>query len=110
MIGGSQALRASVMDHAADERAIDEVAGFPNAAVDRIVPEQTTGGIDVLVEPFFEWDVDASQIKGKRPDVPGITYVDALAPYIERKLLTLNTGHSATAYLGYARGKRTIHD
>ena len=108
MIGGSQALRTSVMEHVADERAVDEVAGFPNAAVDRIVPEQSTEGADVLVEPFFEWIVDASQIKGERPDVPGITYVDDLGPYIERKLLTVNTGHSAAAHLGYARGKETI--
>jgi mannitol-1-phosphate 5-dehydrogenase len=111
MIGGSQALRSSVMEHVPDEHAeaVAEVAGFPNAAVDRIVPEQTTEGVDVLVEPFFEWIVDASQIKGDRPDVPGITYVEDLGPYIERKLLTVNTGHSAAAYLGYARGKPTIH-
>src|SRR5918992_5077261 len=108
MIGGSQALRASVMEHVPNERATDEVAGFPNAAVDRIVPEQTTGGIDVLVEPFFEWIVDASQVRGEPPDVPGITYVEDLGPYIERKLLTVNTGHSAAAYLGYARGEKTI--
>jgi mannitol-1-phosphate 5-dehydrogenase len=108
MIGGSQALRASVMEHVPDEGVIDGVAGFPNAAVDRIVPEQTIEGIDVLVEPFFEWIVDASQVKGERPDVPGITYVEDLGPYIERKLLTVNTGHSAAAYLGYARGQETI--
>src|SRR5918992_1281805 len=108
LIGGSQALRASVMEHVPDERAIDEVAGFPNAAVDRIVPEQTTGGIDVLVEPFFEWIVDASQANGERPDVPGITYVEDLGPFIERKLLTVTRGHSAAAYLGYARGENTI--
>src|SRR5918997_6104976 len=108
MIGGSQALRSSVMEHVPDEQAVEGVAGFPNAAVDRIVPEQATEGVDVLVEPFFEWIVDASQIKGNRPDVPGITYVEDLGPYIERKLLTVNTGHSAAAYLGYARGKQTI--
>src|SRR5215207_3180537 len=110
MIGGSQALRSSVMEHVPDEQAVEEVAGFPNAAVDRIVPEQTTEGVDVLVEPFYEWIVDASQVKGARPDVAGITYVEDLRPYIERKLLTVNTGHSATAYLGYARGIRTIHE
>jgi mannitol-1-phosphate 5-dehydrogenase len=108
MIGGSQALRSSVMEHVPNVQAVEEVAGFPNAAVDRIVPEQATEGVDVLVEPFFEWIVDASQIKGERPDVPGITYVDDLGPYIERKLLTVNTGHSAAAYLGYAKGEKTI--
>ena len=66
--------------------------------------------MDVLVEPFFEWIVETSQVKGDRPDVSGITYVEDLGPYIERKLLTVNTGHSAIAYLGYARGKATIHD
>jgi mannitol-1-phosphate 5-dehydrogenase len=112
MVGGSQALHGHVMEHVpeAHARAVEEIAGFPNAAVDRIVPEQTTEGVDVLVEPFYEWVVDASQIKGERPDVPGITYVEGLGPYIERKLLTVNTGHSATAYLGYAHGKATIHE
>jgi mannitol-1-phosphate 5-dehydrogenase len=65
--------------------------------------------VDVLVEPFYEWVVDASQIKGVRPDISGVTYVEDPLPYIERKLLTVNTGHSAIAYLGYARGRDTIH-
>ncbi len=65
--------------------------------------------VDVLVEPFYEWVVDASQIKGARPRISGVTYVEDPLPYIERKLLTVNTGHSAIAYLGYARGKATIH-
>ena len=65
--------------------------------------------MNVLVEPFYEWIVDASQIKGVRPEISGVTYVEDPLPYIERKLLTVNTGHSAIAYLGYARGKATIH-
>ena len=65
--------------------------------------------VDVLVEPFYEWVVDSSQVKGKRPDISGVTYVEDPLPYIERKLLTVNTGHSAIAYLGYVRGKPTIH-
>ena len=41
MVGASQALRGYVMEHVPEEsaEAVDEIAGFPNAAVDRIVPE-----------------------------------------------------------------------
>jgi len=41
VVGASQALRGFVMEHVPDESAeeIEEIAGFPNAAVDRIVPE-----------------------------------------------------------------------
>ncbi len=41
MVGASQALRGFVMEHVPDEsaEAVEEIAGFPNAAVDRIVPE-----------------------------------------------------------------------
>src|SRR5919107_3960553 len=111
MIGGSEALKGYVMEHVPDEcaEAVEKIAGFPNAAVDRIVPGQNTTGIDVLVEPYFEWIVDASQIKEERPNVSGIKYVEGLGPYIERKLLTVNTGHSAIAYLGYVHGTPTIH-
>lgn len=66
--------------------------------------------MNVLVEPFYEWVVDASKVKGKRPEISGVTYVEDPAPYIERKLLTVNTGHSAIAYLGFARGKKTISE
>lgn len=42
MVGASQALRDFVMEHVPDEHAevIEEISGFPNAAVDRIVPER----------------------------------------------------------------------
>ncbi len=41
MVGASQALRGFVMEHvpAACAESVEEIAGFPNAAVDRIVPE-----------------------------------------------------------------------
>ncbi len=41
MVGASQALKGFVMEHVPQESAgsVEEIAGFPNAAVDRIVPE-----------------------------------------------------------------------
>jgi mannitol-1-phosphate 5-dehydrogenase len=41
MVGASQALKGHVMEHVPEEslEAVEEIAGFPNAAVDRIVPE-----------------------------------------------------------------------
>jgi mannitol-1-phosphate 5-dehydrogenase len=41
MVGASQALKGFVMEHVPAEHAdaVEQVSGFPNAAVDRIVPE-----------------------------------------------------------------------
>ena len=41
MVGASQALGGFVMEHVPEgsAEAVEEIAGFPNAAVDRIVPE-----------------------------------------------------------------------
>lgn len=89
----------------------DEVAIFPNAAVDRIVPNQAPGqGLDVTVENYHEWAVDKTPFEGNEPEIPGITWVEDLAPYITRKLFTVNTGHAATAYFGFSAGISKISD
>jgi mannitol-1-phosphate 5-dehydrogenase len=86
-------------------------AVFANTAVDRIVPNQAEGqGLDVTVETFFEWVIDRTAFGGNPPSIPGATYVDDLAPYIERKLFTVNTGHAAAAYFGYEAGVEKIAD
>ncbi len=90
---------------------IASAAVFADTAVDRIVPNQEPGqGLDVSVETFFEWVIDRTPFRGVEPDIPGATFVDNLAPYIERKLFTVNTGHAATAYFGYAAGLEKISD
>lgn len=82
---------------------------YANTAVDRIVPIQVHDkNLDVLVESFCEWVIETSGIVGKLPNIPGVTFVSDLTPYIERKLFTVNTGHSALAYLGQAQGVNTI--
>lgn len=79
---------------------------FCNSAVDRIVPIQNNkGSLDVLVEPYYEWVVETTE---ELPPVEGMKIVADLAPFIERKLFTVNTGHAVIAYLGYLGNKSTI--
>lgn len=111
MIGGSSILKDHVYSHLTDDdkAAAELQISFPDAAVDRIVPIQKhEDKLLVMVEPFFEWVVNQSQIKGEVPTVEGITYVDDLKPFIERKLYTVNTGHAAVAYLSYLHGVPSI--
>lgn len=107
-IGATDILKSHVIDALSaevTEKLTDHVFFF-NSAVDRIVPLQKNEEIlDVLVEPYFEWVVETDQTI---PPVKGMTIVDDLAPFIERKLFTVNTGHCVTAYLGYLAGKETI--
>jgi len=86
-------------------------AVFANTAVDRIVPAQPADeGVDVTVEPFYEWAIERPPFGDRPPRIPGAHFVDDLAPYIERKLFTVNTGHAATAYYGAAAGIERISD
>ena len=111
-IGATDTLRAEIERIAAgDAAALTARAAFANTAVDRIVPAQPDGtGIDVTVEPYFEWAIEQGPFRGELPNIPGAHFVDDLAPYIERKLFTVNTGHAATAYFGAQAGHERISD
>lgn len=85
--------------------------GFPDAAVDRIVPPvHCEVPLDVAVEEYYEWDVEKSAFAGAVPEIKGMTPVDNLEAYIERKLFTLNTGHATAAYIGKMKGYATINE
>lgn len=109
-IGASDTLRALVLDGAPE---LAERAVFANTAVDRIIPPQDPHGLDVVVEDFFEWSIDrtpflGASFEGAEPAIADAHFVDDLAPFIERKLFTVNTGHATTAYAGWVAGIETI--
>ena len=111
MIGGSSFLKAEVMKHVPEDKRVklEEMVGFPNAAVDRIVPQQHhEDPLFVEVEAYKEWVIDQSGMKNDKIRLQGVDYVHSLEPYIERKLFTVNTGHATVAYEGAKKGYSTI--
>ena len=90
---------------------LNEYVGFPDCSVDRIVPPVKSENIlDVVVENFYEWNVEEKAFKGEIPKIYGMNLADNLMAYIERKLFTLNTGHAITAYFGYLKGYNTVDE
>ena len=107
MIGGSGSLHQAIETSGGVGTAN---ALFPNAAVDRIVPlQQHSDPLFVEVETFYEWVIETQGL-AERPPLQGVTWVDEIGPYIERKLFTVNTGHAIASYIGSLFGKATIDE
>jgi mannitol-1-phosphate 5-dehydrogenase len=115
MVRGTTHLKNEVYSHLDDSfhARCDELVGFVDSAVDRIVPPSEAANDDLLevtVESFSEWIVDEKQFKGGVPNIAGMEKTDNLMAFVERKLFTLNTGHCITAYLGALKGHETVRD
>lgn len=111
MIGGSQYLYQEVKKYLSADGLVfaEQYVGFPNAAVDRIVPAQThEDPLFVVVEPFNEWVVETSRMKNSTFKLTGVHYEKDLEPFIERKLFSVNSGHATSAYTGAFYGAKTI--
>lgn len=114
MVGASEFLKKKVFDYLEPQELseLENSVGFPNAAVDRIVPPQADNQslFTISVEPYFEWVTDRNGFIAPIPAIPGMQVVDNLEAYVERKIYTLNTGHATLAYLGYVKGYCTMEE
>ncbi len=111
MIGGSEYLYEEVKKHLSEEGLAfaEEYVGFPNAAVDRIVPAQShEDPLFVVVEPFSEWVVETSRMKNPSLKLEKVHYEESLEPFIEWKLFSVNSGHATSVYTGAYYGVKTI--
>jgi fructuronate reductase len=103
---------------------IESHIDFATSVVDRITPgttdedralvQQKCGYIDaypVPTEPFNEWVVSGRFPAGRpRWEEAGVTLVDDVEPFEQRKLRLLNGSHSMLAYAGSVRGHSTIDE
>ncbi|MGL5191027.1 MAG: mannitol-1-phosphate 5-dehydrogenase [Cetobacterium sp.] len=115
MINGTTFLKEEIEKYLSKETIdnyMNTFIGFPNSAVDRIVPpmDEKNNILDVKVEEFREWIVQQAAFKGDIPKIEGMELTNNLMAFVERKLFTLNTGHAITAYLGILNGHNTVKE
>jgi mannitol-1-phosphate 5-dehydrogenase len=112
VIAGSELLKNEIFKHLSNnaKEFVEAWIGFPNSAVDRIVPiQENQEPLLVKVEQYYEWVIDKTKSKGDLV-IDGALFTDKLDAYIERKLYLVNAGHAAIAYIGYHKGVQTICD
>jgi len=110
-INATDILEGFVVEALGTDAAALARATFANTAVDRIVPIQPAGSaLDVTVETYFEWAIDSRPFADVPLPIADAHWVDDLAPYIERKLFTVNTGHATIAYFGLLAGAELISE
>ena len=80
-IKASSQLKAAVYE-ILDEKGkayADQYVGFPDCSVDRIVPPvKSENFIDVVVENYYEWNVEQASFKGEIPAIKGMNLADNL--------------------------------
>lgn len=103
---------------------IDANVDFATSMVDRITPatndddralvERSCGYLDadpVATEPFSEWVISGAFPAGRPQwEKAGVTIVDDVVPFEQRKLWFLNASHSHLAYAASIRGFTTIDE
>ena len=112
-IGGSTVLKGHVLNHldAGDATWLEDHIGFPDCAIDGIIPPVANAlPADVTAEEYYEWDSLKGGLRGNLPEIKGLNIVDDLAPYLERKLFTLNGPNAVTGAYGHLKGYETVQD
>ncbi|CAL4325940.1 mannitol-1-phosphate 5-dehydrogenase [Buchnera aphidicola] len=93
---------------------IDTYIGFVDCSIDTIIPtcssSEEKNNLSLIAEKFQEWIVDKNQFKGKIPEIIDMKVSDNLISFIDRKFLTLNTGHAIAAYLGSIKNYTNIYE
>ncbi|XBC39722.1 MAG: mannitol-1-phosphate 5-dehydrogenase [Buchnera aphidicola (Chaetogeoica yunlongensis)] len=94
---------------------LEQNVDFIDSVVDRIVFSNIHNNYEnnallVKVEEFNEWIVDLTQFRSSiHNSIIDLICSDNLDAFFERKLFTINTGHSIIAYLGFLKKYNNIY-
>lgn len=85
---------------------LNQLVGLVETCIEKMVPLMSDEEIGqdplrVYAESFNTLVLDGIAFKNLRPEVPGLSYVENIRAWIDRKSFIHNLGHAATAYLGY---------
>ncbi|GCF93475.1 mannitol-1-phosphate 5-dehydrogenase [Enterococcus florum] len=94
------------------EDQLEQVATFPNTAVDRMVLEDERAGEKVInIGVDFELVIERTKLADPTSlPIKGTEYTDHLVKYIERKLYIINCGHAWSGYMGAIKGYTLMSD
>lgn len=92
-----------------------DAVSFPNCIVDRIVPSVLPASaqghpLAVAVEDYYQFVVDATQLRMDFPAIQGVELVEGVSAKLEQKLFTLNMAHGIVGYYGKLKGYEFVHE
>lgn len=109
---GTDILKKAMAETGISEKELDQIAGFPNTAVDRVVISgEEAGKAIVNIADYHELAVEENKLvnPGQRP-IESARYTDNLQKFLERKLYVINCGHAWAGYVGYIHGYDSVYD
>lgn len=112
-IMGTDILKRAMVDtKIITEEELNQVAVFPNTAVDRMVFDGKHNGEDgVEIGVDFELAIEKDKLEDLMDEpIKGAEYVDDLEMYLQRKIYIINGGHALTGYVGYIHKIPTVQE
>ncbi len=116
LIGADAYLKGLIKEQLPEyEKQIDEMVGFVEASIGRMVPalpeEKKQGNfLRVFVEPYNILPVDKDAFKGEIPEVANLYPFSPFNLFIQRKLFMHNMSHATCAYLGFLKDYEYIYE
>ncbi len=106
----AETVRAAVAAALATDGEQTDDLGLVETSIGKMVPivpgdEAARDPLIVYAEPYNTLIVDANGFRTRVPAVPGVSAVDRIDAYVDRKLFIHNMGHAAAAYLGCAHDR-----